>query len=55
MQSFATVAETEDYRWPYSALLPGVLLHFDLPDCYQALAQRNLKQIEPWSALDGLG
>jgi dienelactone hydrolase len=54
LQSFATVAETEDYRWPYSMLLPGVLLHFDLPDCYQALASQKLKQIEPWGALDGL-
>lgn len=54
LQSFATVAETEDYRWPYAMLLPGVLLHFDLPDCYRELASRQLKQIEPWGALDGL-
>jgi dienelactone hydrolase len=55
LQSFATVAETEDYRWPYAMLLPGVLLHFDLPDCYRELASRQLKLIEPWGALDGLG
>lgn len=54
LQSFATVAETEDYRWPYAMLLPSVLLHFDLPDCYKALGQRDLKQIEPWGANDGL-
>ena len=54
LTSFSEVAETEDYRWPYAALLPGVLLHFDLPDCYAALASRKLRQIEPWSAKDGL-
>ena len=53
LQSFATVAETEDYRWPYAALLPSVLLHFDLPDCYNALGLRDLRQIDPWGALDG--
>ena len=54
LRSFAEVAETEDYRWPYAALLPGVLLHFDLPDCYKLLAQQQLRQIEPWGAKDGL-
>ena len=54
LQSFATVAETEDYRWPYAMLLPDVLLHFDLPECYRELASRQLKQLEPWGALDGL-
>ena len=53
LQSFAIVAETEDYRWPYSSLLPGVLLHFDLPDCYKGLSQRNLVQIETWGAMEG--
>ncbi len=55
LRSFAEVAETEDYRWPYAAFLPGVLLHFDLPDCYRELASRKLKQIDPWGALDGQG
>jgi dienelactone hydrolase len=54
LRSFAEVAETEDYRWPYAALLPGVLAHFDLPDCYILLAQQKLRQIEPWGAKDGL-
>ena len=54
LQSFATVAETEDYRWPYAMLLPGVLMHFDLPDCYKALGEKELRQIEPWGALDGI-
>jgi dienelactone hydrolase len=54
LRSFSEVAETEDYRWPYAALLPGVLLHFDLPDCYKQLTSKHLKQIEPWGAKDGL-
>lgn len=54
LTSFAAIAETEDYRWPYAAMLPGVLLHFDLPDCYRALKSRNLQQLEPWGARDGL-
>lgn len=54
LRSFAEVAETEDYRWPYAALLPGVLRHFDLPDCYRLLAPQQIKQIEPWGARDGL-
>ena len=45
------VAETEDYRWSYSTLLLGVLLQFDLPDCYKGLDQRDLKQIKPWGAM----
>ena len=36
-KSFAEIAETEDYRWPLSSMLPGVLQRFDLPDCYRAL------------------
>jgi hypothetical protein len=34
-------------------LLPNVLAHFDLPDCYRALKDKNLRQIEPWDANAG--
>lgn len=51
LTSYTAVAETDDYRWPLSALLPGVLRHFDLPDCYRELAKKNLRQIEPWDAM----
>ena len=44
------IAETENYRWPLSTLLPGVLPEFDLPDCYRALEAKNLRQLEPWGA-----
>jgi dienelactone hydrolase len=54
LSSYADIAETEDYVWPLSALLPGVLAKFDLPDCYRALAAKNLRQIEPWGAADGM-
>jgi hypothetical protein len=53
LTSYADVAESEDYRWPLSTLLPNVLAHFDLPDCYQALQAKRLRQIEPWGALAG--
>ena len=50
LPSYTQVAETETYRWPLSAFVPDVLHHFDLPDCYRALAAKNLRQIEPWKA-----
>jgi pimeloyl-ACP methyl ester carboxylesterase len=53
LRSYAEVAETEDYRWSYAMLLPDVLLHFDLPDCYRLLAGKQLTQSEPWGAADG--
>ncbi|MBI5767975.1 MAG: acetylxylan esterase [Verrucomicrobia bacterium] len=51
LTSYSEIAEAEDYQWPLSALLPDVLRHFDLPDCYRALAAKRLRQIEPWGAL----
>jgi hypothetical protein len=36
--SYSEVAESENYRWPLSTLLPGVLEQFDLPDCFRVLA-----------------
>jgi dienelactone hydrolase len=50
LASYAEVAEARDYRWPLSALLPGVLTSFDLPDCYRELKKKNLKIVEPWGA-----
>ena len=46
--SWSSIAETEHYKWPLSSFVPGVLKSFDLPDCYRALAAKNLKQLEPW-------
>jgi dienelactone hydrolase len=52
LTSYSEVAESENYKWPLSCLLPGVLRRFDLPDCYRALATaKGLKQIEPWGPM----
>jgi len=51
LRAYAEVAESEDYRWPLATLLPNVLAHFDLPDCYAELEAKQLRQVEPWGAL----
>jgi hypothetical protein len=51
LTSYGDVAESEQYEWPLSALLPGVLAQFDLPDCYAALAPKQLRQIDPLGAI----
>jgi hypothetical protein len=50
LTSYTEVAESESYRWPLATLLPNVLAHFDLPDCYAALESKQLRQLEPWGA-----
>ena len=50
LTSFSDVAEAEDYDWPLSSFLPGVLASFDLPDCYRALEPKGLRLIEPRGA-----
>jgi dienelactone hydrolase len=53
LTSYSDIAESETYSWPLSALVPNILKSFDLPDCYKALQNKNLKQIDPWGP-DGL-
>lgn len=53
LTSYTAVAESEQYDWPLATLIPNVLAHFDLPDCYRALESRKLRQIEPWGARAG--
>jgi len=48
--SYTDVAEAKDYNWPLSALPPGVLKTFDLPDCYRELKKKNLKIVDSWGA-----
>ena len=48
LTSYSDIAESQDYAWPLSTLVPNVLAAFDLPDCYNALKARNLRQVEPW-------
>ncbi len=50
LTSYSTIAESESYAWPLSSFVPGVLEKIDLPDCYAALADRKLEQIDPWGA-----
>lgn len=52
LTSFSEIAESEDYRWPLSSLLPNVLKSFDLPDCYKELNSKKLHQIEPWNSIN---
>ena len=40
LESFHQIATTEDYEMPLANLLPNVLSHFDLPDCYAELGKR---------------
>jgi dienelactone hydrolase len=47
LTSYAEVAESEEYDWPLSSFVPGVLEQFDLPDCYRALESKKLRQVEP--------
>lgn len=54
LASYGSVAETEDYRWPYAQLPPGVLKWFDLPEVYAALQTKQLRMIEPWGPMDGM-
>jgi dienelactone hydrolase len=52
LSSYSAVAESEDYNWPLSSFVPGILLHFDLPDCYRELERtKKLTQIEPQGAM----
>ena len=46
LDSYASIAEDEDYKWPLSAFAPGVLSRFDLPDCYRELSDsKRLRRI----------
>jgi hypothetical protein len=50
LTSYTEIAESEHYEWPLSALLPNVLAHFDLPDCFDELKSKKLRRIESWGA-----
>jgi dienelactone hydrolase len=46
LRSYSEIAENAEFNWPLSTLLPGVLKHFDLPDCYRELGLKGIKQLE---------
>ena len=45
LPSFASIAESETYDWPLSSFIPGILQQFDLPNCYESLQGKQLRQI----------
>ena len=50
LRSYADVAGAVDYNWPLSSFVLGVLEKFDLPDCYEQLKKKNLRQLDPQGA-----
>lgn len=50
LTSYSDLAESETYSWPLSAMVPDVLRGFDLPDCYEFLKVKKLRQVDPWNA-----
>ena len=48
--SYYELTQTPVQCWPCSVLPYDVLHHFDLPDCYRALARKRLKIIAPWNS-----
>lgn len=42
LRSYHDIATAEQYEWPLSALVPDILSHCDLPDCYRALQKKDL-------------
>lgn len=50
LKSYADLAATDHYKWPLSTLVPNILEHLDLPDCYAALAGKKLALVEPLAA-----
>jgi len=48
LTSYSAIAESQNYTWPLSTLVPNILTAFDLPDCYKLLQAKRLHQIDPW-------
>ena len=49
--SYSEMAETPMQSWPLSAMFPGVLQRFDLPDVYRELEKKGLRLIDPSNAM----
>ncbi|GAA5221732.1 alpha/beta hydrolase family protein [Membranihabitans marinus] len=50
LKSFSEIAESKFYKWPLSCMPFDVLAHFDLPDCYKLLEEKNLIMDDVWDA-----
>ncbi len=51
LTSYQEIAQSEEYAWPLSMFLPGVLARFDLPDVYRELAK--VKRKADWVRMKG--
>jgi hypothetical protein len=51
LTSYEAIATGEDYDWPVSSFIPNVLTKFDLPQIYEALQAKKLRQSEPRGAV----
>jgi pimeloyl-ACP methyl ester carboxylesterase len=47
--SYGDLTQDEDYTWPLSGMVWGILQKLDLPDCHRALGKK-LTLTEPWNA-----
>ena len=45
--SYGAMTRVPLVAWPVAGFVPGVLAHFDLPDCYRALGGR-VELVQPW-------
>ena len=45
LDSYDSVASREEYDWPMSSFITGVLAHFDLPEVYRVLAGKQLQRV----------
>lgn len=49
LPSYHMLTQDERYQWPFSAMIPGILRHFDLPDMYKYIKSRtDLRLVDPW-------
>jgi dienelactone hydrolase len=51
LTSYEAIATSEGYDWPLSSFVPNVLAKFDLPELYDELKGKQLRQIEPRGAM----
>jgi dienelactone hydrolase len=50
LESFHSLTQDDRYQWPFSAMVPGILRHFDLPDLYRETAlEKNVELVRKMS------
>ena len=49
--SFHELTQDPRYQWPQSAMVFGILKHFDIPDCLREIdSNQDLTLIDPWDS-----